>query len=95
MRLLLLLVATLSAVEVGPVPVLKVIDGDTIEVQLDGKPERVRLLYVDTPEASDNDHGKAMPEGAKAAAFLANLLPAGCVVRLYSPNAQSWDLPKS
>jgi len=83
--LLLLFVAfTLTAVEVGPVPVLKVIDGDTIEVQLDGKPERVRLLYVDTPESGDNEHGKAMEEGKKAAEALSSLLPVGTSVMLCS-----------
>jgi len=44
--LLLLLAVALSSVEEGPFPVLTVIDGDTIEVQREGKPERVRLLYI-------------------------------------------------
>jgi len=80
--LLLLLAVALSAVEEGPFPVLKVIDGDTIEVEREGKPQRVRLLYVDTPEASDNDHGKLMPEGQKAKEFLRDLLPEGFLVKL-------------
>jgi len=88
MRLLLLLVATLSAVEVGPVPVLKVIDGDTIEVRLDGKPERVRLLYVDTPESADNAHGKRMEEGMQAKAYLSALLPPSREVTLWSPGVE-------
>ncbi len=33
-----------------PVKVLKVLDGDTIEVQLFGKTERVRLAFIDAPE---------------------------------------------
>lgn len=33
--------------------VLKTYDGDTIEVDMDGKPEKVRLIGVDTPETHD------------------------------------------
>ncbi len=33
--------------------VLKVADGDTITVDVDGTPERVRLIGVDTPETQD------------------------------------------
>ncbi len=34
-------------------PVLKVIDGDTIDVKIDEKMERLRLIGIDTPEAVD------------------------------------------
>lgn len=44
----------ITAVEVGPVPVVKVIDGDIIVVTLEGKEEQVRQLCVDTPERTDN-----------------------------------------
>ena len=93
--LLILLAAALSAVEEGPFPVLKVVDGDTIEVlysphpersSVEPKPTRVRLLYVDTPEASDNDHGKAMPEGKAAKAFLAEQFGEGASVYLWAPD---------
>ncbi|MCZ6680961.1 MAG: nuclease, partial [Candidatus Poribacteria bacterium] len=30
-------------------PVLRVIDGDTVQIQYDGKPTPVRLIGVDTP----------------------------------------------
>lgn len=33
--------------------VVKVIDGDTIDVSIDGKTERIRLIGVDTPEVVD------------------------------------------
>ena len=33
--------------------VLRVIDGDTIEVEMDGDPYRVRYIGIDTPEKSD------------------------------------------
>jgi len=45
--------------ETGPasavVPVVRVIDGDTVEVELDGRAEDVRLIGVDTPETVKPD----------------------------------------
>ena len=38
-----------------PAKVTDVIDGDTIEVNLNGKLEKVRYLMVDTPEMEAND----------------------------------------
>jgi micrococcal nuclease len=32
-------------------PVTRVVDGDTVEVRLDGRAEKVRLIGVDTPES--------------------------------------------
>lgn len=37
------------------VPVVRVVDGDTIEVRLDGRVEDVRLIGVDTPETVKPD----------------------------------------
>lgn len=34
-------------------PVVKVVDGDTIDVNIDGKIERLRLIGIDTPETVD------------------------------------------
>lgn len=45
--------------------VTRVVDGDTVDVQIDGRTERVRLIGVDTPEV----HGTAEPYGAEASAF--------------------------
>ena len=36
--------------------VVKVIDGDTIDVSIDGKVERVRLIGIDTPETNVYDY---------------------------------------
>lgn len=47
--------------------VLKVLDGDTIEVRKDGKAVRIRLAEIDCPE-------KAQPFGAKAKQFTADLI---------------------
>jgi len=55
---LAVLVLQITAVEVGPVPIVTIIDGDTIAVTLDGKEERVRLLCVDTPESTDERNGE-------------------------------------
>jgi len=85
--LLLLLAAALSAVEEGPFPVLRVTDGDSIVIQREGKEERVRLLYVDTPECSDNAHGQCMPEGKAASEMLRKILPVGTEVTLWGPAA--------
>ncbi|MCA9349711.1 thermonuclease family protein [Candidatus Saccharibacteria bacterium] len=42
-----------SSLSSQQVTVLKVIDGDTIEVSLNGREQRVRLIGVDTPETKD------------------------------------------
>jgi micrococcal nuclease len=53
--------------------VLRTIDGDTIEVEQDGKPVKVRLIGVDTPETV---HPSKPVEafGKEASRFTANLL---------------------
>ena len=58
-----------------------VIDGDTIDVLVDGREERVRLLGIDTPETKVEGQP---PEcyGPEAAAFTASLLPVGTALRL-------------
>jgi hypothetical protein len=35
--------------------VVQVVDGDTLDVTLNGKTERIRLIGVDTPEKFDSD----------------------------------------
>ena len=78
-----LLVAVLAAGcarSIDGVAVRKTIDGDTLEVVIDGRRERVRLLGIDTPETK---HPTKPVEcfGPEAAAFLATLLPPGTQVR--------------
>ena len=54
-------------------PVLRTIDGDTVEIQYSGKPTMVRLIGVDTPETV---HPQKAVEafGKEASAFTRNLL---------------------
>jgi micrococcal nuclease len=65
----------------GTALVEHVVDGDTIDVVIDGREERVRLLGVDTPEISV-DRGPPECFGPEAASFTAGRLPAGTRVRL-------------
>lgn len=67
--------------------VTHVVDGDTIDVTVDGSHERVRLIGIDTPEIAhagspERPGNPAECYGPEAAAFTAGLLPAGTAVRL-------------
>lgn len=65
----------------GAATVVQVDDGDTIDVDLGGHRESVRLLGIDTPET----HHPTKPVecyGAEASARTAELLPPGSRVRL-------------
>jgi micrococcal nuclease len=65
----------------GAARVTGVVDGDTIEVDLGGQHEKVRLLGIDTPET----HHPTKPVqcfGPEASEHTAELLPAGTEVRL-------------
>jgi micrococcal nuclease len=63
-----------------PARVVAVVDGDTLDVQVAGRVERVRLLGVDTPETVD-PHRAIGCFGPEASAFTARRL-AGRTVRL-------------
>ncbi len=63
------------------VQVVRVVDGDTLVVRLDGVKTTVRLLNVDTPETKDpNEDVQCL--GPEASAFLEDLLPPGTAVDL-------------
>ncbi len=58
-----------------------VVDGDTVDLTIDGVSERVRLIGIDTPETVN----RQTPEqcyGAEASAALRELLPVGTTVRV-------------
>jgi micrococcal nuclease len=58
-----------------------VIDGDTIDVTIDGDDERVRLIGIDTPETKRPD-APVECFGPEATAFTQSLLAPGTAVRL-------------
>lgn len=59
----------------------RVVDGDTIDVIIDGNEERVRLIGIDTPETKRPDTPIEC-FGPEASAFTEQLLPVGTPVRL-------------
>jgi micrococcal nuclease len=58
-----------------------VVDGDTVEVVLGRRHERVRLIGIDTPEVFV-ERGPPECYGPEASAFTKQLLPPGTAVRL-------------
>lgn len=61
--------------------VVRVVDGDTVDVKVDGEIQRIRLLNIDTPETVD----PSQPEeclGAEATAYTKTLLKPGQKVDL-------------
>jgi len=56
-------------VETNIAKVIRVVDGDTLEVEFNGKTEKVRLIGVDTPESVHPDVSKNVPEGKTASEF--------------------------
>ena len=65
----------------GRATVVDVVDGDTIDVRIAGRDERVRLIGIDTPETVDPDRPVGC-YGPEASARTKDLLPAGTAVRL-------------
>jgi micrococcal nuclease len=61
--------------------VVRVIDGDTVALRIDGTETRVRLLNIDTPETKDpNEPVECL--GPEASEYLTTLLPVGAKVTL-------------
>lgn len=63
--------------------VIRVVDGDTIIVNINGKEERVRLIGVDTPESVHPDSNKNVEYGKIASAFTKNKLEGNTVTLEY------------
>lgn len=53
---------------------VRVVDGDTIVVKLDGENVKVRFIGVDAPESVHSDESKNTAEGELASEYLKNLL---------------------
>lgn len=58
----------------GEYEVVYIVDGDTIDVEIDGEKTRVRLIGVDTPESVHPDESRNTNEGKAAADWLRELL---------------------
>ncbi|PMB84305.1 hypothetical protein CJ206_04820 [Dolosicoccus paucivorans] len=56
--------------KLNPVELVRVVDGDTIIVMLDGARERVRFIGMDTPESVHPDADRNVAEGKIASDFL-------------------------
>ncbi len=50
-------------------PVIRVVDGDTISILYHGKPEKIRMLNVDTPESVHPDPSRNSVMGKKASDY--------------------------
>ncbi len=72
-NLILLLIALLLAIPVlataGQYKVIRVVDGDTIVINYNGKKEKVRLLCVNTPESVHPDKKQNIPIGKVASKY--------------------------
>ena len=75
------LLAPLQGGQADLVKIADVIDGDTVDIDLDGHTERVRLIGVNTPETK---HPTKPIEcfGPEASAYMTQLLPKGTTVRI-------------
>lgn len=67
--------------EAGIGVVTHLVDGDTLDVDIGGTIERVRLIGVDTPE-SVAPNRPVQCYGTEASAYLATIVPVGTQVRL-------------
>ncbi len=65
----------------GQATVLRIVDGDTIVVDLDGTEERVRLIGIDTPESVAEDRPDQC-YGKEASDELSRLIPPGTALVL-------------
>lgn len=65
----------------APATVVHLDDGDTVDVRIDGRTERVRLIGIDTPETK-KPNTPVQCYGPEASAFTASLVPEGTEVRL-------------
>ncbi len=61
--------------------VVRVVDGDTLVVDIGGVDERLRLIGINTPESVDRNR-PVMCFGKEASAHLAELVPPGTAIRI-------------
>lgn len=58
----------------GEYEVIRVVDGDTFDIDIDGEGTRVRLIGINTPESVHPDESRNTEEGKAAADWLRELL---------------------
>ena len=69
-----------SVAQVKEAEIVRVIDGDTLVCNIEGKTEKVRLLGVDCPESVNPDANKNSFEGYIASAYTKEHVEVGQVV---------------
>lgn len=74
----------------GPYPVTKVVDGDTIWVQRDGRIAKLRLIGIDTPEVHD-PRRPIQCFGREASAAAESMLAGAQVLLESDPSQDSFD----
>ena len=62
--------------------VVRVVDGDTLQVLLDGQKEKVRLIGIDSPESVAPEEERNTKEGMEASDFTKSLVGEGDIVWL-------------
>ncbi len=72
----------------GPYNVIRVVDGDTAMIDIDGLETRVRFIGIDTPESVNPDESKNTEEGKKASDFTKELLTGKSVYLEYDIEQQ-------
>ena len=73
--------ATVDTIVASNAVVLDVVDGDTVDLDIDGTVERVRLIGIDTPETV-KPNTPVQCYGPEASAYTKSILPASTPVRL-------------
>ena len=72
----------------GPYEVLKVVDGDTIKLDIGGEKTNVRLIGIDTPESVHPDKEKNVPEGKLASDHTKELVGSNSLYIVYGEEKQ-------
>ncbi|MCP4119161.1 MAG: hypothetical protein GY737_27905 [Desulfobacteraceae bacterium] len=84
-----LVIAVLCSISfAGEYKVLRVVDGDTIDIDYNGHKERVRLLCVNTPESVHPNRAKNTPMGKTASKYAKKALTGKTVDIEFEGNKQ-------
>ncbi len=75
----------------GPYEVVKVVDGDTLKLMIDGEKKNVRLIGIDTPESVHPDSDKNVPEGKLASDHTKELVGDSRLYLEYGTDPQDRD----